>query len=141
MAVEKYILKNTLQESVVKVVGKSGSAAISLNSDLIADKQFISGDTQTVNIVCVNWSGLPNSTITIKRNNKLILPISADQAEVMDLSGEGYVDSVENTSDIVVEMGSVDAAVYLTLRKVSGYTSSVENAQFGAHDNPDLVGS
>ena len=60
---------------------------------------------------------------------------------MFDFEGQGFRDNTENSSDIVVAISGAEAHIYLTLRKVSGYATKVETAQFGSYDNPAVVGS
>lgn len=140
MAVTKTVLKNTNQETVVKVAGADASVTIDLQTDCLAGTQALDGATQTVNIISANWTGLPSSTITVARNSVTVLPITGDQPQMLDLAGQGYVDTIENTSDIVVTIAGT-AAVYLVLRKVNGYATKVEYATYGAYDDPTRVGA
>jgi hypothetical protein len=142
MAVTKTVLKNTNQETIIKVAGTAASSTIDLQTDCLASTQAISGATQTVNIVACKWCGLNNSTITITRNSVNILTLNGADAGDLDFSaGYGFVDSIENTSDVVVTVAGAEAQVYLTLRKVSGYATKVETAVFGAYDDQTAVGS
>jgi hypothetical protein len=142
MAVTKTVLKNTNQESVVKVAGTAAAATIDISADLLASTQALDGVTQTVNIVACKWCGLNNSTITITRNSVNILTLNGADAGDLDFSaGYGFVDSIENTSDVVVTVAGAEAQVYLTLRKVGGYATKVETAVFGAYDDQTAVGS
>ena len=142
MAVTKTVLKNTNQETIIKVAGTAASSTIDLQTDCLATTQALSGATQTVNIVACKWCGLNNSTITITRNSVNILTLNGSDAGDLDFSaGYGFVDSIENTSDVVVTVAGAEAQVYLTLRKVGGYATKVETAVFGAYDDQTAVGS
>lgn len=142
MAVVKTILKKTAQEAVVKVAGSGAAATISLTDDLLPTTQALTvGGTPAVNIVGAHWTGATGSTITIVRNTVQVLTIPADAPTQFDFEGLGFVDTVNNTSDIVVTIGGAEAQVYLILRKVDGYSSKVETAQFGIYDNQNVVGS
>ena len=136
----KTVLKNTNQEAVVKIQG-IGVETIDLQSDILAATQALDGSEQRVNIISVNWSGLPGSTAVIARNGTTIVPITGDQPQMLDLAGQGYVDTVNNTSDISVTIANADLALYIVLRKVSGYATKVENATYGAYDDPTRVGA
>lgn len=141
MAVVKTILKKTAQEAAVKVAGTDGSATISLADDLLPASQALTvGGTPTVNIISAHWTGAVSSTITIVRNSVTVLSIPADQPTQLDFEGMGFVDTISNTSDIVVTITGT-AQVYLVLRKVEGYSSKVELAWFGQYDDPNQVGS
>jgi hypothetical protein len=56
-------------------------------------------------------------------------------------AGSGFVDNVENTSDIVVTIAGAEAQCYLTVRKASGYATKVEPATYGAYDDETRVGA
>lgn len=133
------VIKNTNQETVVKVTGV-GSETINLATTILAGTQALDGATQTVNIVGFEYVGLPLSTITVVRNSVTVFSAAADGHEVLDMS-HGWSENTENTSNITVTIAAANAQCYLTLRKVSGYATKVELATFGAHDNPAVVGS
>lgn len=142
MAVVKTVLKKTHQEAVVKVAGTAAASTISLANDLLPSAQALtSGGTPTVNIIGAHWTGAPSSTITVVRGGVTVLSITADQPTNFDFEGLGFVDTVGNTSDIVVTIAGGEAAVYLQLRKTDGYSSKVETAQFGIYDDVTAVGS
>lgn len=137
MALE--ILKNTNQETVVKIT-EIGTETITL-ANLTTSKQVLNGDeVPTVNIVAASWSGLPSSTILVERNGTVVLPITGDQPQMLELAGEGYVDDVENTSDIEVTIATANAALYLTLRKVAGWVTTFEPAYYGSYDDETHLG-
>lgn len=142
MAVTKTILKKTHQEAIIKVAGTAAAATISLDTDLLIGTQALDGDTQTVNIVAVQYCGLPGSTITVSRNSVNILTLSGESGGDLEFAlGYGFSETIENTSDIVVTIAGAEAQIYLTVRKVGGYATKVENAQFGSYDDPTQVGS
>lgn len=142
MAVTKTIIKNTNQETIVKVGGTAGSATIDLQTDCLATTtQALDGATQTVNIVGVAQAGLLNSAVTITRNAVPVLALAPENSGKLILNDIGYVDTQENTSDIVVTISGAEAHVYLTLRKVGGYATKVETAQFSIYDNVTQVGA
>jgi hypothetical protein len=142
MAVAKTILKNTNQESVVKIAGTAAAATIDLSVDLLSGAQALDGATQRVNIAGVQWVGLPESTITISRNSVNILTLPGGGADYMEFAaGSGFVDNIENASDIVVTIAGAEAQCYLVLRKVSGYATKVETAVYGAYDDETRVGA
>lgn len=142
MAVTKTILKNTNQETIIKIAGTAGSATIDLQTDCLDPNQALDGDTQTVNIAGIQWTGLTGATVTIARNSVNVSTINAADAGTLYLAeGYGYVDTTENTSDLVVSIAGAEAQCYIKLRKVSGYATKIETAQFGSYDNPAVVGS
>ena len=142
MAVVKTILKKTHQEAVVKVSGTAATATISLASDLLPTNQALtSGGTPRVNIIGAHWTGANGCAITITRNSVVILNASADQPTNFDFEGLGFVDNVENASDIEVAVSGASGQIYLQLRKVDGYSTKIEYADFGQYDDPTAVGS
>jgi hypothetical protein len=135
------VLKNTNQETIVKV-SEVGSETIDLQTAITAATQEVSGDAQTVNIVGIEYTGLPGSTITITRGGTVVTSLLAEGHDAVGFSsGFGFVESTGNTSDIVVTIAGANAQCYLTLRKVSGYANRVENATYGAYDDPTRVGA
>lgn len=135
------VLKNTNQETIVKV-SEIGSETIDLQTAITAATQEVSGATQTVNIVGVEYTGLAGSTITIVRNGVTVTSLLSEGHDVVGLSaGFGFVETTENTSDITVTIAGANAQCYLTLRKVGGYANKVENATYGAYDDPSRVGA
>ncbi len=142
MPVTKTILKNTNNETIVKVAGTAAAATIDLQTDCLATTQALSGATQTVNIAGVQWVGLPNSTITITRNSVNILTLPGGGADYLEFAaGNGVVDNIEATNDIEVTVAGAEAQCYLILRKAGGYATKVETAVFGAYDDETAVGS
>lgn len=144
MAVEKSILKVTHQDAVVCVRGHSGSAVIDLDVDLLIGTQVISG-TPTVNIVGITWTGSPAGSADVTRGQaspKLAVVPGAAPGE-LDFSGQNMVPITDfNTTDITVTIAGVDEMqVWLRLRKVDGFATTVEPEQFGHYDNPNVAGS
>lgn len=142
MAVTKTVLKNTNQESVVKVAGTAAAATIDISSDLLASTQALDGATQTVNIVGLVWTGAADGIITITRNSVVITTLQANAAGMLYFDGQSMIpDTIENTSDIVVTISGAQAECWIRLRKVGGFASKVETAVFGAYDDQTAVGS
>lgn len=140
MAILASILKNTNQETIYKVAG-TGTHTIDISALAAPTQALISGGTPTVNIVNANWTGLPGSTILVERGADLVIPITGDQPQMLDLAGQGYTDTVGNTVDIDITIGGADAALYLTLRKTAGWATKVEPATYGAYDDETRVGA
>jgi len=142
MAVVKTILKNTAQEAVVKIAGTAAAATIDLQTDILTSSQALDGATQTVNIVGMVWTGATDGIIELTRNSVVVATLQANAAGALDFTGQMMMpDTIQNTSDIVVTISGAQAECWLRLRKVSGYASKIETAQFGAHDNESVVGS
>lgn len=142
MAVTKTILKNTNQETIVKIAGTAASATIDLQTDCLAATQALDGETQTVNIAGFQFTGLASSTITIARNSVNVTTIAAEGHDSIEfIAGNGYAETTNNTSDIVVSIAGAEAQLYLTLRKIGGYATKVETATYGAYDDETRVGA
>ena len=142
MAVVKTVLKNTNQESVVKVAGTAAAATITLATDLLASTQALEGGTQTANIVGVTWTGASGGIISIARNSVVVMTLQADAAGTLEFGGQSMVpDTVGSTSDIVVTVSGAQAECWLKIRKVSGYATKVEDATYGAYDDPTVIGA
>jgi len=142
MAVVKTVLKNTNQESVVKVAGTAAAATITLATDLLATTQALDGGTQTANIVGVTWTGASGGIVTITRNAVVVMTLQADAAGTLEFAGQSMVpDTVGSTSDIVVTISGAQAECWLKIRKVGGYATKVEEATYGAYDDRTRVGA
>lgn len=142
MAVTKTVLKNTNQESVVKVAGTAAAATIDISADLLASTQALDGATQTVNIIGLVWTGATDGIITITRNSVVITTLQANAAGMLYFDGQSMIpDTIQNTSDIVVTISGAQAECWIRLRKVGGFASKVETAVFGAYDDQTAVGS
>ena len=137
----KRILKMTETLAVVKISGTGSSDTITLNTDLLSSTMVVDG-TPRVNIAYVQWnvSSAASDTITITRGGTPVLNLYQNAGE-LDLSGNGgYSDDTGNDQPLVVTITGT-GNLYLTLRKVSGYKSKIETAQFGSYDNTTVVGS
>lgn len=142
MAVVKTILKNTNQETVIKVAGTAAAATIDLSTDLVASTQVVDGDTQTVNIVGLVWTGANNGIIEISRGSVVVTTLQSNAAGALEFSGQQMVpDSIGNTSDIVVTISGAQAECWMRVRKVGGYATKVETATYGAYDDETRVGA
>ena len=142
MAVVKTVLKNVNQEAVVKVAGTADAATIDLSTDLVASTQALDGNTQTVNIVGLVWTGAANGIITITRNSVVIATLQANAAGALDFAGQQMIpETIGNTQDIVVTISGAQAECWLRLRKVSGYATKVEYATYGSYDDETRVGA
>jgi len=142
MAVVKTVLKNTNQESIVKVAGTAAAATITLATDLLATTQALEGGTQTANIIGVTWTGAAGGIISIARNSVVVMTLQADAAGTLEFGGQSMVpDTIGSTSDIVVTVSGAQAECWLKIRKVGGYATKVEEVVYGAYDDPTRIGA
>mgnify|MGYP003656150663 CR=1 FL=1 len=133
-------LKNTNQETIVKFTGDTEDYTLDFSELTQTNtQQLIDGGTPIVNIVGVSWVGEPDSAIVISRDGTVIFSLPGDQPQMFNFQGQGFVDSVQNTEDIYVDITGI-ASVYLTLRKEEGWETFVEGATYGSYDDPTQVG-
>jgi len=140
MAVIKTILKKAKHEVVVKFQNDSGTnqtSTFDLDVDALLSTEVIEG-TVKVNIIEIHWAGLASSHFHLERNSVKIFAAQGSDADQFIFSG--FVDGVENTSDIVASLTG-EIYVYVVLRKNSGFESKIETAQFGSYDDNTARGS
>jgi hypothetical protein len=135
----KSILRKTPQKVGVKIHGSGVTETITLQTDLLHATEAVVG-TPTVNIVGLHWSGAADGVATIVRNDVRIATLLGAAAGELIFADAEFVDTVENTSNIVVTTTN-QMEVWLLLRKQSGYSSKIETAEFSVYDNVNAVGS
>lgn len=143
MAVLFTTVRNTNQETIIHfdtVAAESGT--ITLASLGASTQALTSGGTPTVNIVRFISTGELGSGLRIVRNGKNIIACSPENAPILDLTQYGISDSTNNTYDIVVTNDVAKPVTgYITLRKIAGWDTKVEDATYGAYDDPTRVGA
>lgn len=142
MAVLFTTVKNTNQEVIIHfdtVAAESGTITI---ANLGASSQARNSADPTVNIVKFMSTGELGAGVRVTRGGKNIIACAPENAPVLDLNSNGISDNTNNTSDIVI-VNDVAKAVtgYLVLRKIAGWDTKVENATYGAYDDPTRVGA
>jgi hypothetical protein len=135
----KTILKKSGGKVAVKLHGTDLNETITLNSDCLVASEALSG-TQRANIISMHWSGAANAFATITRNSVKIAILQANSTGELTFYDTDFTDSIENESDIVVT-SSGEMQVWIVLRKVSGYSSKIETAEFSVYDDTNAVGS
>jgi hypothetical protein len=141
-AVRTTIVRNTDQETIIKFEGSSVDTSATIDiSTLASSTQARNSDTPTVNIVKLVASGVLTSNVVIVRNSITVLAAAPENAPVLDLTQNGVSDAIQNTQNINIACGGGSSVGWLTLRKVAGWSTKVENAQFGQYDDPTAVGS
>lgn len=146
MAISKSILKKTGQEVVIKVTGTAGDTTTLdiQSSDFLTASESTLGSTQKVNITAITFDGEPNAFFTIDRNSVRIFTLTGGNGgSHLNFDGQEMPpESTQNSSDLVVTFaGTGVSTVWLKMRKVSGYQSTIETAQFGSYDNESALGS
>lgn len=142
MAVLFTTVRNTNQETILHfdtVAAESGTITI---ADLAAATQARNSDTPKVNIVRFICTGADGAGVRVTRSGKNIISCAPENAPVLDLTQYGISDSTNNTADIVI-VNDVAKPVtgYITLRKIQGWSTKVEDATYGAYDDPTTVGA
>jgi hypothetical protein len=142
MAVLFTTVRNTNQETIIHfdtVAAESGTITI---ANLTAGSQARNSDTPAVNIVRFISTGELGSGLRIVRNGKNIIACAPENAPILDLTQYGITDSTNNTYDIVVTNDVAKPVTgYITLRKIAGWSTKVEDATYGAYDDPTRVGA
>jgi hypothetical protein len=143
MAVLFTTVKNTNLETIIHfdtVAAESGTITI---ANLTADgTQARNSDAPVVNIVKFFCTGALGAITRITRSGKNIIACAPENAPVLDLNVNGFVDNINNTADIVVVNDAAKAVTgYIVLRKVAGWNTKVETATYGAYDDPTRVGA
>ena len=80
--------------------------------------------------------------VSVVRNSKNVIVCAPENAPYAELNAWGIPLTNDNTSDIVVTNGAAkDVTGILVLRKVAGWSTKVEDATYGAYDDPTRVGA
>lgn len=143
MTVAKSFLKISDFEAVIKVTGVAGdTATITLNSDILhAPSQVVDGGTQTVDITGIAWTGAANGIIQIVRNSVIITTLQTGAAGYLEFTGQFMTpDTTNNTSNIVVNISGGQSELWLRVRKIGGYKSTIEDGWYGSYDDPAIIG-
>jgi len=96
-----------------------------------------------VNIVRFVTTGVDGSAVIVSRNGKNIIACAPENAPFLDLPSMGISDNTNNDQDIVIAQTVANKPIsgYITLRKIAGWDTKVENATYGAYDDPTKVGA
>ncbi len=143
MAMTFTTVKNTNQETVIHFTSSAAESGTITIANLTASTQALTvGGTPTVNIVKWSISGELDSKVTINRNSKIVIACAPENAPYMEANAWGIPITNDNTSDIVITNASAkDVSGFLVLRKVSGWSTKVETATYGAYDDETRVGA
>jgi hypothetical protein len=142
MAMVFTTLKNTNQESVIHFASSAAESGTITIANLTASSQARNADTPTVNIVKWQVTGELASKVNILRNSKIVIACAPENAPYAELNAWGIPLTNDNGSDIVITNGAAkDVTGILVLRKVAGWSTKVEDATYGAYDDPTRVGA
>jgi hypothetical protein len=136
----KTILKKTESKVAVKLYGADLYETITLVGDCLAATEALTvGGTPTVNILAMHWTGAADAELTITRGGVVVATLRAEASNTLSFQDSDFTDTIGNTSDIVVTSTGL-MQVWLLLRKVNGYSSKIETAQFSVYDDITKVG-
>ena len=124
----------------------NGAVAIAGTTYNISYATQVVNGTPTVNIIGFQWAGEPGAIYKINRNSVRVASLLADNGNFMDFVELFPSEPTQNTSDISVNIltaaaAAVQGEVWIRLRKIDGYVSKIETAQFGTYDNTLVQGS
>jgi hypothetical protein len=142
MAMYLTTVRNTNQETIIHFDAVDVSNATIDISTLAASTQARNSDTPLVNIARFITTGEDGSSVTVTRDGKNIIACAPENAPFLDMTSMGIGDSQKSDKNIVINNNVAKQVTgYITLRKVAGWSTKVENATYGAYDDPTRVGA
>lgn len=142
MAMYLTIVRNTNQETIYHIDAVDVSSATIDISTLAATSQARNSDTPRVNIARFISTGELGASLTVSRDGKNIIACAPENAPFLDLTSTGIGDSQKSDKNIVISNNVAKAVTgYITLRKTAGWSTKVEDATYGAYDDPTRVGA
>jgi hypothetical protein len=142
MAMTFTTVKNTNQETVIHFTSSAAESGTITIANLTASTQARNSDTPKVDIVKFICTGELGSKISVIRNSKIVIACAPENEAVIEFNSWGIPVNNDDTNDIVVTNGAAkDVSGWLVLRKIEGWSTKVENATYGAYDDPTRVGA
>lgn len=142
MAMYFTTVRNTNQETIIHFEDVDATSGVIDISTLAASTQARNADTPKVNIVRFISTGQLGSSVIVSRGGKNIIACAPENAPILDLTQYGISDGTHNTDNITITNGAAKAVSgYITLRKIQGWSTKVEDATYGAYDDPTRVGA
>ena len=144
MAMNFTTIRNTNQETIIHFeTDGTYSGTITLESDLTnTATQDRNADTPLVNIVRFVTTGELGSLVVVSRDGKNIIACAPENAPFLDLTSMGISDGTQHDQDIVIaNVNETAVSGYITLRKLEGWSTFVENETYGAYDDKTRVGA
>ena len=134
---------NTGAETIIHFEATDASFATISLASLTASTQARNSDTPRVNIVRFVTTGEDGALVIVSRNGKNIIACAPENAPFLDLTSMGISDNTNNDQDITIASTVAGKPVsgYITLRKVQGWSTKVEDVVYGAYDDPTRVGA
>lgn len=142
MAMTLTTVKNTNQETVIHFASGAAESGTITIANLAAGTQARNSDAPKVDIVKFMCTGELGSKVTISRNSKNIIVTSPENDMNVEFNALGIPVNNDDTTDIVITNGvAKDVTGWLVLRKIAGWSTKVEDAVYGAYDDPTRVGA
>lgn len=137
-----HILKNTTQRAVIKVYNDSGASTQNITLASLLGSNETNVGTYKAHIRALYWGVKNSQDVTVGRYNGSGLEgetYLSGSGEV-EYFGAGFSDNTYETLDLQVVFGGA-GSVIIDVAKVSGYVSRVEDATYGAYDDPTRIGA
>jgi len=144
MAMNFTTIRNTNQETIIHFeTDGTYSGTITLDTDLTnTSTQERNSDDPLVNIVRFVTTGELGSLVVVQRDGKTIIACAPENAPFLDLTSMGISDGTQHDQDIVIaNINETAISGYITLRKLQGWSTFVENETYGAYDDTTRVGA
>lgn len=142
MAMTITTLRNTNQETTIHFTSSAAESGTVTIANLTASTQARNSDTPIVDIVKWSFQGELGSKLTINRNSKIVVAGAPENAPYFEANTWGVPLTNDHTYDIVITNGvDKDVSGIIVLRKQAGWSTKVETATYGSHDNESAVGS
>lgn len=116
----------------------TANAAVDLsgNDFLVKFPMDVIDGTPEVAITGATYTGALAGIATISRNGNRTMTLIAENQGQLDFSGQMMIpDTTNSDKDIAVAITGGNMEVWLRLKKLSGYTSTVEYEKYGAYDD------
>jgi hypothetical protein len=137
MAATKTVLRVSNNRAIVRVIGTAAADTATIAfADLVGTGDALTvGGTPKANIARVKTSSA--NSITLTRNTTVVAAFYGSDA----IEESDWVISDVNDQAIVVTFVGGAGMIIVELSKIDGYSPKEESNQFGAYDNPNVVGS
>lgn len=133
MAAVTTVLKKTSHDAVVRVTATAGADTATIALTSLAATNETTG-TPAVHIARVYHAQTGDATVNVTRDSVLVGSF-VGYGDV-----ENWAITDQEAEDLDITFGSA-GMIILHLKKVGGYNSPIEYAEFGAYDDPAAVGS
>ena len=136
-------VRNTNQETIIHFETVDDTGYEIDISSLAATTQVRNNDTPLVNIVRLICTGELGSKIVVSRDGKNIIVAAPENAPILDLTQYGISDSINNDKNVTIDQTVAGKGMtgYITLRKLAGWDTKVEYAEYGAYEDETRVGA